>query len=290
MLASIFADGERVDIVGTGRGKGFQGVVKRHHFAGGAATHGSMFHRAPGSIGASSFPSRVVKGMRAAGRMGGGRVTIHNLKVLRVDPDNHLLIVEGGIPGAPTELRDHPQGGHARRRSRSRRSRSRRRARSRAQAWLRHHYRAQPDEILMQLDVVNNENEKVGSVDVSDEVFGGRVNTDLIWESVVHANAAERRGTHATKNRALVSGSGKKPWRQKGTGRARVGSIRNPLWRHGGTVFGPQPRSYDFKLPKKVERGALRAALAQKMQGRRAGRRRRADGGRDQDQGGGGDC
>jgi large subunit ribosomal protein L3 len=102
VLASIFANGERVDIVGTGRGKGFQGVVKRHHFAGGAATHGSMFHRAPGSIGASSFPSRVVKGMRAAGRMGGGRVTIHNLKVLRVDTDNHLLIVEGGIPGAPS--------------------------------------------------------------------------------------------------------------------------------------------------------------------------------------------
>ncbi len=102
VLVSIFADGERVDIVGTGRGKGFQGVVRRHHFAGGAATHGSMFHRAPGSIGASSFPSRVVKGMRAAGRMGGGRVTIHNLKILRVDPENHLLVVEGGIPGAPS--------------------------------------------------------------------------------------------------------------------------------------------------------------------------------------------
>jgi large subunit ribosomal protein L3 len=101
---SIFADGERVDVVGTGGGKGFQGVVKRHHFGGGAATHGSMFHRAPGSIGASSFPSRVVKGMRAAGRMGGGRVTIHNLKVLRVDADNHLLIVEGGIPGAPESV------------------------------------------------------------------------------------------------------------------------------------------------------------------------------------------
>jgi large subunit ribosomal protein L3 len=102
VLVSIFADGERVDVIGTGRGKGFQGVVRRHHFAGGAATHGSMFHRAPGSIGASSFPSRVVKGMRAAGRMGGKRITIHNLKVLRVDPENHLLIVEGGIPGAPT--------------------------------------------------------------------------------------------------------------------------------------------------------------------------------------------
>jgi large subunit ribosomal protein L3 len=102
VLVSIFANGDRVDVIGTGRGKGFQGVVRRHHFAGGAATHGSMFHRAPGSIGASSFPSRVVKGMRAAGRMGGGRVTIRNLKVVRVDADNHLLIVQGGIPGAPT--------------------------------------------------------------------------------------------------------------------------------------------------------------------------------------------
>ena len=117
----------------------------------------------------------------------------------------------------------------------------------------------------MTLDVVNAQNQKVGSVDLRDEVFGGRIKTDLIHESVVHANAAERRGTHATKNRALVSGSGKKPWRQKGTGRARVGELRNPLWRKGGTVFGPQPRSYDFKIPKRAERGALRAAIALKM-------------------------
>src|SRR5207253_6017327 len=102
VLVSIFANGDRVDVVGEGRGKGFQGVVRRHHFGGGAATHGPMFHRAPGSIGASSFPSGVVKGMRGAGRMGGGRVTIRNLKVLRVDADNHLLLVEGGIPGAPS--------------------------------------------------------------------------------------------------------------------------------------------------------------------------------------------
>ncbi len=102
VLVSIFQHGERVDIIGTSRGKGFQGVVRRHHFAGGAASHGSMFHRAPGSIGASSFPSRVVKGMRGAGRMGADRVTIRNMKVLKVDPENHLLLVEGGIPGAPT--------------------------------------------------------------------------------------------------------------------------------------------------------------------------------------------
>jgi len=118
----------------------------------------------------------------------------------------------------------------------------------------------------MQLEVVDSQNQKVGSVDVSDDVFGGRVKEHLMWESVIRANAAERRGTHQTKNRANVSGSGRKPWRQKGTGRARVGEIRNPLWRKGGTVFGPQPRSYAYNLPKKVERGALRAALAQKIQ------------------------
>ena len=117
----------------------------------------------------------------------------------------------------------------------------------------------------MTVDVINAQNQKVGSVDLLDEVFGGRVKTDLIHESVVAANAAERRGTHATKTRADVSGSGKKPWRQKGTGRARVGEIRNPLWRKGGTVFGPQPRSYAYQLPKKVELGALRAAISQKL-------------------------
>jgi large subunit ribosomal protein L4 len=117
----------------------------------------------------------------------------------------------------------------------------------------------------MHIDIVNANNEKVGALELSEQVFGGRVKTDVIWEAVVQQNASERRGTHATKNRALVSGSGKKPWRQKGTGRARVGEIRNPLWRKGGTVFGPQPRSYAFDLPKKVQRGALRAALAQKL-------------------------
>lgn len=118
----------------------------------------------------------------------------------------------------------------------------------------------------MTLDIVNGENHKVGSLELNDEIFGGQGNSGLIWASVVHANAAERRGTHATKNRALVSGSGRKPWRQKGTGRARVGDIRNPLWRKGGTVFGPQPRSYDYRLPHKTELGALRAAIAHRAQ------------------------
>jgi large subunit ribosomal protein L4 len=117
----------------------------------------------------------------------------------------------------------------------------------------------------MTLDVVNKSNEKVGTVDLREEAFAGPVKLDLVWESVVRAQASRRRGTHMTKNRALVSGSGRKPWRQKGTGRARVGEIRNPLWRKGGTVFGPQPRSYDYSLPKKVERGALKAALTARL-------------------------
>src|SRR5919198_6111831 len=101
VLVSIFNNGDRVDVVGTGKGKGFQGVIKRHHFGGGAATHGSMFHRAPGGIGASSFPSRVVKGKRFPGHMGDDRVTERNLKVVRIDVDNHLLLVRGAVPGAP---------------------------------------------------------------------------------------------------------------------------------------------------------------------------------------------
>jgi large subunit ribosomal protein L4 len=118
----------------------------------------------------------------------------------------------------------------------------------------------------MKLDVVNSDNKKVGSLELNEDVFGGQVNGSLIWESVVHTNASVRRGTHKTKNRANVAGSGRKPWKQKGTGRARVGSVRNPLWRHGGTVFGPQPRSYDFRLPRKVKRGAVIAALAARVQ------------------------
>jgi len=101
---SIFADGERVDVIGTSRGKGFQGVVRRHHFAGGRATHGSMFHRAPGSIGASSYPSRVVRGMRMGGHMGADRVTVRNVKVLRVDAENNLLLIEGSVPGGPNSV------------------------------------------------------------------------------------------------------------------------------------------------------------------------------------------
>jgi large subunit ribosomal protein L3 len=96
----LFAPGDNVSVTGLSKGKGFQGVVKRHHFRGGAATHGSMFHRAPGSIGASAFPSRVLKGMRAGGHMGSDRVTVRNLKVVRVDAGNNIMVLNGAVPGA----------------------------------------------------------------------------------------------------------------------------------------------------------------------------------------------
>jgi large subunit ribosomal protein L4 len=114
------------------------------------------------------------------------------------------------------------------------------------------------------IDIYNLNGAKVGTMDLADEVFGA-VNEDLLWEAVKHYRAGERAGTHATKNRWRVSGSGKKLWKQKGTGRARIGSIRSPLWRHGGTVHGPQPRSYDYTFPRKKLLGALRSALASKF-------------------------
>lgn len=119
---------------------------------------------------------------------------------------------------------------------------------------------------MASIDVVDLAGKKVGSFELAPEVFG-TVNEDLLWEAVKHYRAAQRAGTHATKNKKLVSGSGKKLWRQKGTGRARMGSIRSPLWRHGGTVHGPQPRSYDFAFPRKKLLGALRSALAAKLEG-----------------------
>ena len=114
------------------------------------------------------------------------------------------------------------------------------------------------------IDIYNLAGAKVGTLDLADEIFGA-VNEDLLWEAVKHYRASQRQGTHATKNKKLVSGSGKKLWKQKGTGRARVGSIRSPLWRHGGTVHGPQPRSYDYTFPRKKLLGALRSALAAKL-------------------------
>lgn len=124
----------------------------------------------------------------------------------------------------------------------------------------------QPEPADGRLPVVNASNEPVGSVTLASEVFGVRVNDHLLYEAVKEYRAGSRAGTHMTKNRSLVSGSGRKPWRQKGTGRARVGETRNPLWRHGGTVFGPVPRDYSYKIPRKARAAALRSALSARVQ------------------------
>ncbi len=119
---------------------------------------------------------------------------------------------------------------------------------------------------MAKVDVVNLNGEKVGSVELADAVFAAdQVNEALLWEAVKHYRASLRQGTHKTKSRTEVSGSGKKLWKQKGTGRARIGSVRSPLWRHGYTVHGPQPRSYDYAFPRKKLLGALRSALAAKL-------------------------
>src|SRR5512137_2434565 len=117
---------------------------------------------------------------------------------------------------------------------------------------------------MASIDIHNLSGAKVGTLELADEVFGG-INEDLLWEAVKHYRSAQRAGTHATKNRKLVSGAGKKLWKQKGTGRARVGSIRTPLWRGGGTVHGPQPRSYEYAFPQKKLMGALRSAITAKI-------------------------
>ncbi len=218
VLVEIFEGEKFVDIIGVSKGRGFQGVVKRHHFGGGPKSHGSMF-QITGSIGSSAFPSRVFKGMRMSGHMGNSQVTVRNLRVLGVDKDENLLVVEGSVPG--------PQGGYL---------------------------------VITKAQKPPRE----GTLDLADEIFGA-VNEDLLWEAVKHYRAGQHQGTHATKARWQVSGSGKKLWKQKGTGRARIGSIRSPLWRHGGTVHGPQPRSYDYAFPRKKLMGALRSALAAKL-------------------------
>jgi large subunit ribosomal protein L4 len=115
------------------------------------------------------------------------------------------------------------------------------------------------------VDVKNLEGKKIGTVELADDVFSAKVNANLLHESVRHYLAGERAGTHKTKDKSEVSGAGRKLWKQKGTGRARVGSIRSPLWRHGGTVHGPTPRSYEYALPKKMTVGALRSALSSKL-------------------------
>ena len=256
--------------------------MKRHHFAGGAATHGSMFHRAPGSIGASSFPSRVVKGMRAAGRMGAR--PHHDAQPAGRERRRREPPARAAWSGAGRAERHRGRSPRDRRASPIR-SRRRRRRRARSKSAASPITPSAGENRSMTLDVVNSDNQKVGSVDLADAVFSGPIKTDLIWESVVRQNASERRGTHKAKNRALVSGGGKKPYKQKGTGRRR--SDRRAR-RSGAMAARCSRRSRaatTSDLPKKVERGALQGGVHGQAQGRRGRRRRRAQGVGEEDQG-----
>lgn len=211
--------------------------MKRHGFHGLRASHGvERKHRSPGSIGGASTPGRVFKGVRMAGRMGGVRYTVQNLTVQAVDTENNLLLVRGAIPG--------PKGALVLVRTAAKTKRRRRCGQ------------------VTTVDVLNVEGAKSGSVELPADIFDAQANVALMHQVVVAQLAAARQGTHKTKTRGEVAGGGKKPYKQKGTGRARQGSIRAPQFAGGGVVHGPVPRDYSQRTPKKMKAAALRGALS----------------------------
>ncbi len=233
VLADIFKPDDTVHVIGRSKGRGFQGVIRRHNFGGGRATHGSMFHRAPGGIGQSADPSRVYPGTGMPGQMGNARVTVTQRASGQGRRRPQPALSQGRSAGrAPTVTC----------------ASSRRR-----------------EGAAMNIDVRNWDNEIVGDLEVPDEVFAREVNQHLVWEVVRAHLASRRRGTHKTKVRGEVAGTGAKPWKQKHTGRARAGERRSPLWRSGGTVHGPRPRSYAIKVNRKARRVALQGVLSQRL-------------------------
>ena len=240
VTADLFAVGDKVDVVGVSKGKGFSGVMKRHGFAGLGGGHGvHKKHRSPGAIGACATPSRVFKGMRMAGHAG--------------QPAHDRAEPRGG-PGRPRARTAADQG---------RRARPQRRARDGA------HRREDPAEgtdgegsvSMASIDTMDAAGTKTGSRDLPADLFEAPVNVPLMHQVVVASMAGLRAGTHKVKTRGEVRGGGKKPWRQKGTGRARQGSIRSPQWVGGGVAHGPVVRDHNQRINKKMVKGALRSAL-----------------------------
>ena len=187
--------------------------------------HGSKYHRHAGSNGSATTPGRVFKGKHMPGHMGAVRVTVQNLEVVSVDAEKNLILVKGAVPGTKEIF------SNAERISKS-------------CNWFEKggHYRWQ------QLSVYNIEGNQVGEIELNDAVFGVEVNENLMHKAVVAQLAASRQGTQSAKTRSEVSGGGRKPWRQKGTGHARQGSTRSPQWTGGGVVFAPKPRDYSIKI------------------------------------------
>ena len=237
LTVTEFAEGDRLDIQGTTKGKGFQGVIKRHGQHRGPMGHGSMYHRRPGSMGPTSTPGRVFKGKKLPGHMGRVTVTIQNLDVVKVDSDKNVVLVKGSVPG--------PKG---------------------AILKLKTSVKAyEGGNEMPSIDVYNIEGKKVDSVNLSEEIFGIEPNEAVVHSVLVNFLANQRQGTQSTKTRAEVRGGGRKPWRQKGTGRARQGSIRAPQWIKGGIALGPKPRSYKYTVNKKERRLAIKSVLSSKV-------------------------
>lgn len=232
ITAQVFESGVKVDVTGKSKGKGFAGVMKRHNFKGLGAGHGvQRKHRSPGLIGGCATPGRVFKGMRMAGRMGNERVTTQNLTIHAVDAEKGLLLIKGAVPG--------PNGGLVLVRT-----------------------AAKGLEVMSTIDILSPAGDKAGTVELPSEIFDAKTSVPLIHQVVVAQLAAARQGTHKTKTRGEVRGGGRKPYRQKGTGRARQGSTRAPQFVGGGVVHGPQPRDYSQRTPKKMKAAALRGALS----------------------------
>ena len=234
LRVEMFSEGELVDVTGVSQGKGFAGTVKRHGFSRGPVSHGSMNTRQPGSIG-SVDAARTFKGVKMSGQYGNVRRTVRRLEVVRVDGERNLLLVKGSVPGHKNTVvlvrPSEPRGA-----------------------------------VVTAVSVVDQTGTKSGELELSEAIFGVTVNTAVMHQALIRQLANARQGTHDTKTRTEVRGGGKKPWRQKGTGRARQGSIRSPQWAGGGVVFGPTPRSYRQEMPRKQRRLALRSALSAKAQ------------------------
>ena len=271
--------GQIVDVTGTTVGKGFAGTMKRHNFAGGMKTHGnSVSHRAPGSIGQRQTPGRVFKGKRMSGHMGVRNRTIENLRIVEVDVPRNLLLISGAVPGAEggrvvvrpsvkAAGQDAPPQADAEQGS----GRRRRQARAPAPRPARPTRRQEVTAMKLQLKNAAPASE----IQLSDAAFGRAYNEALVHQVVTAYMAAGRAGTKAQKTRAEVRGGGKKPWSQKGTGQARAGSIRSPIWVGGGRAFAARPRDFSQKVNRKMYRAAMQSMVS------RAGARGPAGGRRD---------
>ncbi len=220
VTVELFEAGDKVKVAGIGIGKGFQGTIKRHNFSSGPRSHGSHNIRKPGSIGASATPSRVMKGRKMPGLMGGKRVTQLGLTVHGIDAELNLLLVKGAVPG-PEER-------------------------------LRRGARVMAAPTAPMLDASGK---KSKDISLGEDVFGAEVKAHLVHEAVRSEMNAQRAGTSATKSRGLVSGGRAKPWRQKGTGRARQGTIRAPQFSGGGHAFAKTPRDFVQKVNRKARQG-----------------------------------